>query len=112
MSNLTVKVTDNTGRELSFREQVAAAKDAWQRALEAIDEAWRLTPGVALKQRISLSRGLRNQGIAHDAARAMKSNLGDIERTMAIHDHAREKGVEWAVEDDEAAAESWARQNA
>ena len=86
------------------RADTENAKEAWEAAIAAIDLAWKVTPAHMLRTRMVVRRGEYNQGIALQAAHAMRQAANAALSSMDIHQRAREFGHDWAAETDADAA--------
>lgn len=86
------------------RDDTEVAKEAWEAAIAAIDAAWKITPAHMLRTRMVVRRGEFNQGIALQAAHAMRQAANAALSSMDIHQHARESGYSWAAATDAEAA--------
>lgn len=91
--------------EPSIKDELTVADAAWQRAIEAIKEAWRLTPEFLIHERTPIKRTWSDQTIALECARAMSHRCGLAQRAILVNVYARERGHDYALTDDREAAE-------
>lgn len=89
---------------MDVEADIARAREAWEAARAAIDEAWRVTPDYLCKEKFTVRRGLKNQGAALGGAEGMLAVITAVERIIGIHQRARAKHTEWAIQDDLTAA--------
>ncbi len=88
----------------TIKEEIEATREAWENARVAIMAAWKITPQPLLRTRMTVKRGNPNQTLAHEAVMDLLRECDRALRSIAIQERARERGLEWAVDDETAVA--------
>ena len=106
---LTTRIVAEDGREVTDKvELLTEVALAWDKAVEALDYAWKITP-PELHCRTPVSRGASDHRIAYDAASAQRVQAQRVLGAVVRGREQRERGASYAPESDEAAIEAATR---